>query len=108
MYGCRRRLLRLLWLGGQVMCGQEWSGCEVCVQVMCGRGLCGWGTSSGQTSCKVVRIKDRCYGRFVFITAERAILLELVLAGCSTKGKPMRRNISCLNGYREIYKSYSL
>ncbi|KAG2322209.1 hypothetical protein Bca52824_015422 [Brassica carinata] len=35
-------------LGGRVMCGQEWSGCEVCVRAMCGQG-------SGQTSCEVVR-----------------------------------------------------
>ena len=42
-------------LGGQVMCGQEWSSGEVCVRVMCGWGLCGLATSSGQTSCEVVR-----------------------------------------------------
>ncbi|WZZ59478.1 hypothetical protein YC2023_059585 [Brassica napus] len=42
-------------LCGRALCGQEWSGCEVCVRAMCGRGLCGCATSSGQTSCEVVR-----------------------------------------------------
>ncbi|KAH0853243.1 hypothetical protein HID58_093366 [Brassica napus] len=37
-------------LGGQVMCGQEWSSCKVCVRVKCGWGLCGWATSSGEES----------------------------------------------------------
>ncbi|KAF3512937.1 hypothetical protein F2Q69_00008681 [Brassica cretica] len=37
-------------LGGQVMCGQEWSSCKVCVWVKCGWGLCGWATSSGEES----------------------------------------------------------
>ncbi|WZZ32389.1 hypothetical protein YC2023_015790 [Brassica napus] len=47
--------LAALWSEGRAMCGQEWSGCEVCVRAMCGRGLCGCATSSGQTSCEVVR-----------------------------------------------------
>ncbi|WZY69781.1 hypothetical protein YC2023_002021 [Brassica napus] len=58
------------------LCGQEWSCCEVCVRAMCRWGLCGWATSSGQTKCEV----DRCCGRYVLITAERGILLELILA----------------------------
>ncbi|KAH0883518.1 hypothetical protein HID58_046633, partial [Brassica napus] len=51
MCGDMRRVAKVVVVW--VSCGREWSGCEVCVRAMCGRGLCGCATSSGQTSCEV-------------------------------------------------------
>ncbi|KAL0707130.1 hypothetical protein Bca4012_073556 [Brassica carinata] len=51
MCGDMRRVAKVVVVW--VSCGREWSGCEVCVRAMCGRGLCGCATGSGQTSCEV-------------------------------------------------------
>ncbi|KAF2614397.1 hypothetical protein F2Q70_00009094 [Brassica cretica] len=75
-------------LCGRAMCGQEWSGCEVCVRAMYGWELCGCATSSGQTSCEVKNIELRFISRtqtklnhhFLLLTSSTFVSISTTIA----------------------------